>query len=104
MISIKFVQPSGEEAVIEGKVGTSVMEAAIANDIPGITAECGGAASCGTCHAYVDPGWADRVPPPSEMEQQMLDFVLEQRPNSRLVCQIPIVEALDGISFELPPG
>jgi ferredoxin len=38
------------------------------------------------------------------MEQQMLEFVLEQRPNSRLTCQIPIVEALDGIRFELPPS
>jgi 2Fe-2S ferredoxin len=104
MISIKFVQPSGEEAVVEGQVGTTVMEAAIANGIPGIAAECGGAASCGTCHAYVDPEWVDRVVPPADMEQQMLEFVVEQRPNSRLTCQIPIVEALDGIRFELPPS
>jgi 2Fe-2S ferredoxin len=104
MVSIRLVQPSGEETVVEGVVGNSVMEAAMAGDVPGISAECGGAASCGTCHAYVDPDWADRIDPPAEMEQQMLQFVMEPGPNSRLTCQIRITDALDGIRFDLPPS
>jgi ferredoxin, 2Fe-2S len=103
MVSIRFIQPLGEEAVVDGAVGASVMEAAIAGDVPGITADCGGAASCGTCHAYVDPAWADRIDPPAEMEEQMLEFVMDREPNSRLTCQIRITEALEGIRFDLPP-
>jgi 2Fe-2S ferredoxin len=104
MVSIRFVQPSGEEIFIDGAVGSSVMQAAMAADIQGINSECGGAASCGTCHAYVADDWASQIDPPAEMEAQMLEFVIEPTSNSRLTCQICISEALDGISFEVPPS
>jgi 2Fe-2S ferredoxin len=37
------------------------------------------------------------------MEEQMLEFVMDREPNSRLTCQIRITEALEGIRFDLPP-
>ncbi|HWY25670.1 MAG TPA: 2Fe-2S iron-sulfur cluster-binding protein [Nevskia sp.] len=67
---------------------------------------CGGACACGTCHVYVGAAWADRLPPRSEDEQMMLDAIadlVEVRPNSRLSCQIPMSEALNGITVEIGP-
>jgi len=72
----------------------------------GVEGTCGGACACGTCHVYVAPEWADRLPPRSEDEQMMLDAIadlVEVRPNSRLSCQIPVDGKLSGISVEIGP-
>jgi 2Fe-2S ferredoxin len=36
------------------------------------------------------------------MEKDMLECVLEPRPNSRLSCQIVVTEALDGLKITMP--
>ena len=85
------------------QAGQSVMQAAHSIALEGIIAECGGAASCATCHVYVDAEFLDRLPPMEAQENQMLDFVAsERRPGSRLSCQIPMSDALDGITIHLP--
>ena len=43
----------GKERVIDVESGTSVMRAALENDVPGLIGECGGQAMCATCHVYV---------------------------------------------------
>ena len=57
MPKVTYVQPDGKQRVIDVAPGTTLMEAAIDNDVAGIVAECGGACSCATCHVYVDPAW-----------------------------------------------
>ena len=72
----------------------------------GIEGTCGGAMSCGTCHVYVDPSWADRLPPKGEDEAAMLEAIsdfVELRPSSRLSCQIAIDDSLDGLRLEIAP-
>ena len=78
------------------------MEAAIDNDVPGIVAECGGSCSCATCHVYVNPEWAERLPPPDALEDGMLDCVIDRQPNSRLSCQIQVNDSLDGMHVRVP--
>jgi 2Fe-2S ferredoxin len=78
------------------------METAIRNGVPGIDAECGGACSCATCHVYVDEEWMDAVGQPQSMEEDMLDFAFDVRPNSRLSCQIRVKPELDGLVVETP--
>lgn len=80
-------------------IGHTLMEAAIDNGVAGIVAECGGACACATCHAYVAEDWLDKLPAISDMEDQMLDSVLDRRANSRLSCQIEMVESLDGLEI-----
>jgi len=102
MAKITFIDPSGDQRVVEAEPGSTVMEAAIRNDVPGIDAECGGACSCATCHVYVDERWTDKVGGPEPMEEDMLDFAYDVRPNSRLSCQIKVTPELDGLVVATP--
>ncbi len=102
MVQINFVDHKGETRTVDADVGSTVMEAAIRNAIPGIEAECGGACACATCHVYVDEAWREKVGDPTPMEEDMLDFGYDVRPNSRLSCQIKIVEELDGLTVMTP--
>jgi len=78
------------------------MEAARANGVNGIVAECGGICNCATCHVYVDEAWKDKLPPPSAEEEGQLDNAFEVRANSRLSCQIKITDELDGLIVRTP--
>jgi ferredoxin, 2Fe-2S len=102
MPKVTFKQPDGAAATVEAVAGTSVMEAAIDNGIDGIIAECGGACSCATCHVYVDAQWLPMLQAPDAQEDGMLDCVLDRRENSRLSCQIPVDDDLDGLVVEIP--
>lgn len=78
------------------------MEGAVKNMIPGIEADCGGACACATCHVYVDEAWRDKLEGATEMELSMLDFAENVKGNSRLSCQIPVTDALDGLTVQMP--
>jgi 2Fe-2S ferredoxin len=103
LLSATYIQADGSETTIEAPDGTSIMQAAITNGVPGILAECGGAASCATCHVYVDEAWLERLPLMGDDENEMLDCTAaERRPNSRLSCQIELSSDLDGIVVRMP--
>ena len=102
MAKINFVDHSGETRTIDVENGATVMEAAIRNAIPGIEAECGGACACATCHVYVDEAFMPLVGDPQPMEEDMLDFAYDVRPNSRLSCQIRVRDELDGLVVTTP--
>ena len=102
MAKITFIQPDGATQVVEAAPGVTVMEAAKLNNVPGIDAECGGACACATCHVYVDEAWREKTGKPAEMEEDMLDFAFDVRDESRLACQIKVVDALDGLELRVP--
>ncbi len=97
MPTIHYITSDGEKHSVEVQNGYSVMEGAINNNIEGIVAECGGACACATCHAYIEEGWAEKLPPMDDMEDSMLDAAYERQDNSRLTCQIEVTDALDGL-------
>jgi 2Fe-2S ferredoxin len=102
MVKITFIDTAGTARTVEGEVGSTVMETAINNGVPGIEAECGGACACSTCHVYIDDAWREKVGEPSPMEEDMLDFAYEVKPSSRLSCQIKVSEELDGLTLRTP--
>jgi 2Fe-2S ferredoxin len=102
MPKITFIEANGNAIETEAENGSTVMETAIMNGVPGIIAECGGACTCATCHCYVDEAWSDIVGPPSMMEEDMLDFAFEVKPTSRLSCQIKVKAELDGLIMRVP--
>jgi 2Fe-2S ferredoxin len=105
MPHIIFIQQDGSAQTVPAADGESVMQAAVNALVPGIVADCGGACSCATCHAYVDEEWVDRVPAASQDELDMIEGgCLHVEPTSRLTCQIRMTETLDGLTMRLPPG
>jgi 2Fe-2S ferredoxin len=99
---ITFIEFDGTAHEVDVPAGGSVMEAAVNNSVPGIDADCGGACACATCHVFVGEQWLDKVGSRSDMEQSMLDFAENVRNNSRLSCQIPLTEELDGLVVNMP--
>ena len=103
MAKIKFIEHNGTEHEVEADNGLSIMQAAVNNSVPGIVAECGGACSCATCHVQIDAEWYGKIVPPSDMENEMLEFAMGFEENaSRLSCQIKISDELDGIVIRTP--
>jgi 2Fe-2S ferredoxin len=100
---ITYIDTEGTARTVEAKVGATVMETAVDNDIPGILATCGGSCSCATCHVYVDDGWAAKLPPPALEESDMLDTAHDLKDTSRLSCQLVVSEELDGLIVTTPP-
>ena len=97
MAKITFIEHDGTSHEVEAENGVSVMNAALDNLVPGIDADCGGECSCATCHVMVDAGWMAKVGQPNDTEESMLDLNPERQSNSRLSCQIPVTEELDGL-------
>ncbi len=97
MVNITFIETDDSERHVEADVGFSLMEAATRNGVQGIAAECGGQCSCATCHVYIEGGFFEKVGPPQDDEEDMLDFSEDRKPNSRLGCQVEISEELNGM-------
>ena len=103
MPKITYIQETdGARHEIEAETGSTVMETAIMNGVPGIVAECGGSCTCATCHVHVDEAWRAIVGEPSPMEEDMLDFGYDVRPSSRLSCQIKVTAELEGLVVRTP--
>ena len=102
MPKITFIEHDGKSRTLDAETGSTVMETAIRNGVPGIEAECGGACACATYHVHVDDAWTEKVGKPSPMEEDMLDFAFDVRPTSRLSCQIKVTDELDGLIVRTP--
>lgn len=104
MPKVIYVGATGQEHRVDATTGGSVMAAAVQNGVPGIIGECGGNASCGTCHVWVRDEFLPLVGGPNEIEEDLLDMgVSDRRDGSRLSCQISLSEELDGLTVDIPP-
>src|ERR671917_403227 len=102
MVKITYIDTQGTARSVDAEEGSTVMENAVRNGIPGIEAECGGACACATCHVYVAEEWRSATGDPAPMEEDMLDFAYDVRPSSRLSCQIRVTSDLDGLTVTVP--
>lgn len=107
MITIHFIAfgglSAGTSTTIHCQPGQSLMQAAVAANVAGIEADCGGLLTCATCHVMVHEPYAAGLPAPGGEELAMLDFTAAPRQaNSRLSCQIQLTGALDGLTVDLP--
>lgn len=102
MIKLTFVQADGSRIETEAAIGVSVMQAAVAAGVDAIAAECGGACACGTCHCVLPQEWFARVAAPQADEVDMLEFVIDPQPTSRLSCQVVVTEEMQGMAIHVP--
>jgi 2Fe-2S ferredoxin len=103
MPKLVVVNRSGEESTVEAGAGLSVMEAIRDNGFDELLALCGGCCSCATCHIYVDPAFADKLPKLSEDENDLLESSDHRTENSRLSCQVQMTADLDGLKVTIAP-
>ena len=92
---------AGETREVEAPAGLSVMEAIRDNGFDELLALCGGCCSCATCHVHVDPAFADLLPRLTADEDDLLDSSDDRDATSRLSCQIPFTDALDGLKVRI---
>jgi len=103
MAQVVVVDRDGVEHSIEGRTGVSLMET-LREVEWGTAAICGGMCSCATCHVFVDPDWAGRLPAPQPDEKELLQELVGYVPErSRLSCQVNFEESLDGLRIEIAP-
>ena len=103
MTTIHVTTRAGEVTELAAREGYSVMEVIRAGISEEPFAICGGCCSCATCHVYIDEAFANRLPPITDTENDLLDCTSQRSACSRLSCQIPVTPLLDGLKVRIAP-
>ena len=103
MTKITFIEPDGKEVEVDAQNGLSLLEVAHNNGIS-LEGACEGSLACSTCHIVVDKEFFEKLPSPSEEEEDMLDLAWGLTHTSRLCCQIIINDSLNGLKVKIPSG
>lgn len=103
MAELIVVTREGEESTLDAGTDLSVMEIIRDGGVDELLALCGGCCSCATCHVYVDPEFADRLPAMTEDENDLLDGSTHRDDRSRLCCQLVMNDALSGLRVTIAP-
>ena len=100
LIKIKDREGVVHELQAPTDMAMNIMELCKAYELP-VKGECGGMAMCASCQCYVlnDVVSLERNPD----EEAMLWEAYHVKDNSRLGCQIPITEDLEGLEIEIAP-
>ena len=101
MAKLVVINRAGVEQEVEAANGVSVMEAIRDAGFDELLALCGGCCSCATCHVHIDPAFMDKLPKLSEDENDLLDSSDHRNEFSRLSCQIPISDAIEGLKVTI---
>ena len=101
-VHITIIDREGESHAIDAPlgIGMNVMELCKAMALP-VEGTCGGMALCASCQIYIES--AHDLLARSDDEQAMLDEAWHVEDNSRLGCQIPISEKLEGLVVRIAP-
>ncbi|XP_065359628.1 adrenodoxin-like protein 2, mitochondrial [Calliphora vicina] len=103
-INVTFVRANGEKIKSKGKVGDSLLDVIVNNniDLDGFGA-CEGTLTCSTCHLIFKPEDYNKLPEkPSDEELDMLDLAYDLTDTSRLGCQIILSKDLEGLEVHVP--
>lgn len=104
MTRIRFISADGnQEAIVESKPGERLLDVAQAHGMP-LEGTCEGAMACSTCHVYLVGGDVEKLPPPAEEEEDMLDFAAGANRQSRLACQVKLSPDITSLEVRMPRG
>lgn len=104
-VTIKITDRNGvmHEVQAPTDMSMNIMEVVRAYELApeGTIGVCGGMAMCASCQCYVLNDV--ELPEMGPDEDAMLAEAFYVKPNSRLGCQIPVTEDLEGLEIELAP-
>ncbi|RQP10508.1 MAG: ferredoxin [Chryseobacterium sp.] len=104
-VNLKIIDRNGvpHEVQAPTDMAMSLMEVIRAFELAdeGTIGVCGGMAMCASCQVYVEN--AVELPTMEDEEEAMLSEAFNVQDNSRLSCQIPVTEALEGLQVRLAP-
>lgn len=104
MAKIHVTDREGRKLDVEAREGLTLMEP-LRDVADGIEALCGGMCSCSTCHVFVEPKWAAKLPPAKDDELELLEGTeCYRQGESRLACQVRVSPALDGLVLTIAPA
>ncbi|XP_064540045.1 adrenodoxin-like protein 2, mitochondrial [Drosophila montana] len=104
VVNVTFVRASGERIKSSGKVGDSLLDVVVNNnvDLDGFGA-CEGTLTCSTCHLIFKVPDYEKLPDkPGDEELDMLDLAYDLTDTSRLGCQITLTKEMDGLEVQVP--
>ena len=101
MTLVRFIATDGSIREVEAQPGERLLDVAQANGQP-LEGTCEGQMACSTCHVIVVPEDFARLPPATEMEEDMLDLATGATRTSRLSCQIWLDAGLDALTVRIP--
>jgi 2Fe-2S ferredoxin len=104
-VTIKITDREGIQHTVDAptEMNLNIMEVVRMYELApeGTIGVCGGMAMCASCQCYIlnDVG----VSPINDDEEAMLSEAFNVKSNSRLGCQIPVTDQLDGLEIQLAP-
>ncbi len=101
MPQITVVNQSGEASAVEATTGRSLMEVLRDSGFDELLALCGGCCSCATCHVHIDPAHFAKLTEMSADENDLLDSSDHRDKYSRLSCQVPVTDAIEGMTVTI---
>lgn len=102
LISVTIIDREGIPHELEAPtdMNMNIMEVCKSYELP-VEGTCGGMAMCASCQCYLESD--HELEEQSDDELDMLDQAFFVEDNSRLGCQIPVSENIDGIVLRLAP-
>ena len=105
-VTLKITDRNGDthEVIAPTDMSMNLMEVIRSYELAddGTIGVCGGMAMCASCQVYVVEG-ADKLTEMGAEEDAMLAEAFHVQENSRLGCQIPITEDINGLEVEIAP-
>jgi ferredoxin len=102
MTRVRFISADGAHvSEVDAAPGTRLLEVAQADGQP-LEGTCEGQMACSTCHVIVAAEDFARLPPASEMEEDLLDLAAGVTRCSRLACQIHLGAELESLTVRMP--
>jgi 2Fe-2S ferredoxin len=102
VVKVTIIDREGVEHHLDAPtdMNMNIMELCKSYELP-VEGTCGGMAMCASCQCYKESD--HELAEQSDDELAMLDEAFYVEDNSRLGCQIPITDDIDGIVLRLAP-
>ena len=102
IVKFKFVYLSDKKEVdVKAKLGEHILEIAHKYDVE-LEGACDASLACSTCHVILENHIYDKISPPKEEEEDLLDLAYGLTETSRLGCQVHVTKEFEDTKIYIP--